>query len=74
MTTIRARLPWLCALVALIALAAGSAFAAGEIPKGPSELLFIAQIVLLLLTGRLLGEVVASGKRLEFGVARSPVT
>jgi len=57
MTTIRARLLWLCALVALLALEAGSASATGEVPKGPSELLFVAQIVILMLTGRLLGEV-----------------
>ena len=63
MTTIRARLPWLCALVALLALEAGSAFAAGEVPKSPSELLFVAQIVLLMLTGRLLGEVMLRFKQ-----------
>jgi Kef-type K+ transport system membrane component KefB/nucleotide-binding universal stress UspA family protein len=63
MTTICARLPWLCALVALLPLEAGSAFAAGEIPKGPSELLFVAQIVLLMLTGRLLGEVMLRFKQ-----------
>jgi len=57
MTTICARLLWLCALVALLALEAGSASATGEVPKGPSELLFVAQIVILMLTGRLLGEV-----------------
>ncbi len=56
MTKIRARLLWLCAVVALLGLEAGSAFATGEVPKGPSELLFVAQIVLLMLTGRLLGE------------------
>jgi Kef-type K+ transport system membrane component KefB/nucleotide-binding universal stress UspA family protein len=57
MTTICARLLWLSALVALLALEAGSASATGEVPKGPSELLFVAQIVILMLTGRLLGEV-----------------
>lgn len=63
MTTIRARLPWLCALVALFALEAGSTFAAEEVSKGPSELLFVAQIVLLMLTGRLLGEVMLRFKQ-----------
>jgi Kef-type K+ transport system membrane component KefB/nucleotide-binding universal stress UspA family protein len=63
MTTIRARLPWLYALVALLALASGSAFAAGDVAKGPSDVLFIAQIVLLMLTGRLLGEVMLRFKQ-----------
>jgi Kef-type K+ transport system membrane component KefB/nucleotide-binding universal stress UspA family protein len=63
MTTIRARLPWLCALVALFALEAGSTFAAEKVSKGPSELLFVAQIVLLMLTGRLLGEVMLRFKQ-----------
>jgi Kef-type K+ transport system membrane component KefB/nucleotide-binding universal stress UspA family protein len=56
-TGIRSRLPWLCLAFAPMALAAEPAFAAGEAPKGPSELLFVAQIVLLILVGRLLGEV-----------------
>ena len=63
MTTICARLLWLCALVALLALEAGSASATGEVPKGPSELLFVAQIVILMLTGRLLGEVMLRFKQ-----------
>ena len=39
-------------------LAAGAAFAAapGDAHKGPSELLFVAQLLLLILIGRLLGE------------------
>ena len=39
-------------------LAAGAAFAAapGDAHKGPSELLFVAQLLLLILVGRLLGE------------------
>jgi Kef-type K+ transport system membrane component KefB/nucleotide-binding universal stress UspA family protein len=40
----------------LLALAAGPAFAAEAPQKGPSELLFVAQITVLLLVGRLLGE------------------
>jgi Kef-type K+ transport system membrane component KefB/nucleotide-binding universal stress UspA family protein len=65
-TTIRARLSLLCALVALVALFAPvvePAFAAGEVSKGPSELLFVAQIVLLMLIGRLLGEVMLRFKQ-----------
>ena len=45
-----------CALLATFALATGPAFAAGEAPKGPSELLFVAQLVVLILVGSLLGE------------------
>jgi Kef-type K+ transport system membrane component KefB/nucleotide-binding universal stress UspA family protein len=56
MTILRARLPWLCALLALFALVAGQAFAAGEASKGPSEVIFIAQILALMIVGRLLGE------------------
>lgn len=56
MTTIRTRLPWFCALLALVALAIGPAFAAGAAVKGPSEVLFIAQILALMIVGRLLGE------------------
>jgi len=43
-------------LLAALALAAGPAFAAGEAPKGPSDVIFIAQILALLIVGRLLGE------------------
>ncbi|MSP31778.1 MAG: hypothetical protein EXR03_03015, partial [Pseudolabrys sp.] len=56
MTTIRTRLPWFCALLALVALTIGPAFAAGAAVKGPSEVLFIAQILALMIVGRLLGE------------------
>ena len=56
MTTIRARLPWLCALLVLFALAAGPALAAEQGHKGPSEVVFIAQILALMIIGRLLGE------------------
>jgi Kef-type K+ transport system membrane component KefB/nucleotide-binding universal stress UspA family protein len=59
MTTIRARVLWLCVLLAvlsLVALAVAPAFAADEGQKGASEVVFIAQIVALLIVGRLLGE------------------
>jgi Kef-type K+ transport system membrane component KefB/nucleotide-binding universal stress UspA family protein len=56
MTTVRARLPWLCALLVPLALMAGPAIAAGEATKGPSEVVFIAQILALMIIGRLLGE------------------
>jgi len=56
MAEIRRRLRWLCALPAF-ALAAAPAFAAGEASKSPSELTFIAQLVVLILVGRLLGEI-----------------
>src|SRR5476649_2905075 len=59
MTINRIRLPWLCAVlatVALVAFAAEPAFAAGEAPKGPSEVIFIAQILVLMILGRVLGE------------------
>jgi Kef-type K+ transport system membrane component KefB/nucleotide-binding universal stress UspA family protein len=63
MTNSRSRLPWLCLAFAPLALVAGPAFAAGEAPKGPSELLFVAQIVVLILVGRLLGEVMLRFKQ-----------
>jgi len=44
---------WLCALPALMA---GPAWAAAGGAKGPSDAIFIAQIVLLMLVGRLMGE------------------
>ena len=53
MTGYRRHWPWLCAL---LALAAGPAFAAGDAPKEASEPLFVAQILVLILAGRLLGE------------------
>jgi Kef-type K+ transport system membrane component KefB/nucleotide-binding universal stress UspA family protein len=55
----RARVPSVYALLALIAvgvLGLSPAFAAGEAPKGPSEVIFIAQILALMIVGRLLGE------------------
>ena len=54
MTNIRSR--WLCLPLALVMLAIEPAFAAGEAAKGPSEVIFIAQILALLIVGRLLGE------------------
>ncbi len=59
----RRRWRWHCALLATFALATGPAFAAGEAPKGPSELLFVAQLVVLILVGRLLGEVMLRFKQ-----------
>ncbi|MFZ0844499.1 MAG: hypothetical protein WAM62_01810, partial [Pseudolabrys sp.] len=59
MTTVRVRSTSVYALLALAAvgtLAAGSAYAAGDAPKGPSEAIFIAEILALMITGRLLGE------------------
>lgn len=59
MKTIRSRLPWLCALLAVLALGAlavAPAFAAEEAKKGASEVVFIAQILALMILGRLLGE------------------
>jgi Kef-type K+ transport system membrane component KefB/nucleotide-binding universal stress UspA family protein len=41
---------------ALLLLVCGPAFAAEGVQTGPSELLFIAQLMLLILVGRLLGE------------------
>ena len=58
MTTIRAHLCRLGAIVGWAAVATAPAFAAepAGAHKGPSDLLFIAQLLLLLLVGRLLGE------------------
>src|ERR1022692_1074265 len=54
MSKIRRR--WLCLPLALFALAAGPAFAAEQARKGPSEVIFIAQILELIIVGWLLGE------------------
>src|SRR5665811_690895 len=54
MTKIRNR--WLCLPLALFALAVGPACAAEQAHKGPSEVIFIAQILALMIVGRLLGE------------------
>jgi len=61
MTKIRSR--WFCLPFALVVLASEPAFAVGEAAHGPSELLFVAQIVLLILVGRLLGEVMLRFKQ-----------
>ncbi len=52
-------LPWIWALLALAgtyALLPDPAMAAGEALKGPSEVIFFAQLLVLMLVGRLLGE------------------
>src|SRR2546422_520616 len=55
MINAKPRLFRLCLLLAPFALAAAPAFAAqGE--RGPSELIFVAQLALLMLVGRLFGE------------------
>ncbi len=53
---IRARTACLCAIPVALWLASGVALAASEAHKGPSEVVFIAQLLVLMLTGRLLGE------------------
>ena len=62
MNGIRRCLRRLSALLAF-ALATGPAFAANEAPKGASELVFVAQLVVLILVGRLLGEVMLRFKQ-----------
>jgi hypothetical protein len=55
----RTCLPSVYALLALTAAAALfvlPAYAAGETPKGPSDVIFIGQILALMITGRLMGE------------------
>jgi hypothetical protein len=49
-TCLRA-LPW-----AAMALDVGTAMVAGRAAKGPSEIVFLAQLITLMLVGRLLGE------------------
>jgi Kef-type K+ transport system membrane component KefB/nucleotide-binding universal stress UspA family protein len=49
----RARWPWIAA--AIVALPAAALAATGAV-DGPSELLFVAQLIVLMLVGRLLGE------------------
>jgi Kef-type K+ transport system membrane component KefB/nucleotide-binding universal stress UspA family protein len=56
MTSIRARTAWFCITLPALCLAASPAWAAGEAHKGPSEVIFIAQLLTLMLVGRLLGE------------------
>jgi Kef-type K+ transport system membrane component KefB/nucleotide-binding universal stress UspA family protein len=62
MNGIRRCFRWLGALLAF-ALATGPAFAASEATKSASELIFIAQLVVLILVGRLLGEVMLRFKQ-----------
>jgi Kef-type K+ transport system membrane component KefB/nucleotide-binding universal stress UspA family protein len=57
MARIRRRWRWHCTFLAPLVLAAEPAFAAGDASKGPSELIFVAQLVVLIVVGRLLGEV-----------------
>ena len=47
---------WLWLPLASAVLATEPAFAAGEVAQGPSEVIFIAQILVLMIVGRLLGE------------------
>jgi len=54
MSRICPRLPWRCAPLALLAPA--TAFAAEPGQQGPSPLLFVGQLAVLMLCGRLLGE------------------
>ena len=57
MTTARPRrMWWFYAALAAFVLVAGSALAAGGAQKGPSEVIFIGQILVLMIVGRLLGE------------------
>jgi len=62
MTHHRTRWLWVLALVALVALPALAAVPnngapGGDVHKAPSEVIFIAQVVALMVVGRLLGEV-----------------
>ena len=54
MSRLRAPLPWLCALLALAPAAPALAAEPGQ--QGPSPLLFVGQLAVLMLAGRLLGE------------------
>src|SRR3989304_9192256 len=56
MRTTCTRLSWLSAALAAFVLAAAPTLAAEDAAKGPSEVIFIAQILALMLVGRLLGE------------------
>jgi len=57
------RFLWLFAPLAALACLPEWAWAAGEAHKGASELLFVAQIMVLMLVGRLLGEVMLRFKQ-----------
>jgi len=63
MTTSWLRFLWLFAPLAALACLPERAWAAGEAHKGASELLFVAQIMVLMLVGRLLGEVMLRFKQ-----------
>ncbi len=54
--TNRPRWPWLLALAALLALPALAAAPGGNAHSGPSEVIFIVQLLALMIVGRLLGE------------------
>jgi len=54
MSRICVRFPWLCAPLALLAPAAALAAEPGQ--QGPSQLLFVGQLAVLLLWGRVIGE------------------
>jgi Kef-type K+ transport system membrane component KefB/nucleotide-binding universal stress UspA family protein len=62
MNGIRQRLQWLSVPLAGLALA-GPAYAAEGVQHGPSELLFVSQIILLIVVGRLLGEIILRFKQ-----------
>jgi Kef-type K+ transport system membrane component KefB/nucleotide-binding universal stress UspA family protein len=62
MNGIRQRLQWLSVPLAGLALA-GPAYAAEGVQHGPSELLFVSQIILLIVVGRLLGEIMLRFKQ-----------
>ncbi len=57
MTGFRRPFSWLFAPLAAFALAAEPAFAADQTSNGSSEALFVAQLAVLILVGRLLGEI-----------------
>src|SRR5664279_3346579 len=57
------RFLWLFAPLVALACLPERAWAAGEAHQGASELLFIAQIMVLMLVGRLLGEVMLRFKQ-----------
>jgi Kef-type K+ transport system membrane component KefB/nucleotide-binding universal stress UspA family protein len=62
MNNLRQRLLWLFAPLAGLALA-GPAYAAEGAQHGPSALLFVSQIILLIMVGRLLGEIMLRFKQ-----------
>src|SRR5664280_814902 len=63
MTRFWGRIVWLFAPLAALTCLPERAWAAGEAHKGASELLFVAQIMVLMLVGRLLGEVMLRFKQ-----------